>query len=373
MKQPIPILFTIPNFITAGSGRAMLNICARLDPSRFAPAVAVLQKGGTLDAEVEARGWPLYEIPFAFPARPRWKLPWRAWRASRRLPFRRYRIWHSFHYADDYTEAVVARLAGASAWIFTKKNMSWGGRAWRLRARLAARIVAQNQDMQTRYFDEPRLRKKTVLIPRGVDTERFHPGVEPRLDLRRRHGLAKDEPLFGMVGGLLALKGHDAAIRALVHLPRGTLLIAGSGVEGEPGRALAALVSELGLRGRVRFLGPVSDVPAFLAELDVFIHPTRSSGEGCPVAVLEALASGRATVITDVPGSRDLVEDHVNGRVVPPDAPEALAEALRSLVAEPARRVELGDAARRRILVGYDVDREAAAHAALYEEVVQGD
>ena len=130
MSEPVPILFTIPNFITAGSGRAMLNIIQRLDKNRVAPSVCVLRKSGDLDREVEGMGIPLLEAPFVIPARPYASLLWRARQAAG--PFRagRYRLWHSFHYADDYTEAIIARMAGARAWIYTKKNMNWGRRAW---------------------------------------------------------------------------------------------------------------------------------------------------------------------------------------------------------------------------------------------------
>ncbi len=61
MSPPVKILFTIPNFITAGSGRAMLNIIERLDRTRFEPSIAVLKRGGSLEAEIERQGIPLLE------------------------------------------------------------------------------------------------------------------------------------------------------------------------------------------------------------------------------------------------------------------------------------------------------------------------
>ena len=70
MRPPIKILFTIPNFITAGSGRAMLNIIERLDREKFAPSVCVLAKGGKLDHVVEDMGIPLLELPFETKAKP---------------------------------------------------------------------------------------------------------------------------------------------------------------------------------------------------------------------------------------------------------------------------------------------------------------
>src|SRR2546426_408567 len=80
MAAPSPILFTIPNFITAGSGRAMLNIIERLDRKRFAPGVCVSKKGGDLDTLVDRLGIPFLEADFTVPPRPYLTLVARAWK-----------------------------------------------------------------------------------------------------------------------------------------------------------------------------------------------------------------------------------------------------------------------------------------------------
>ena len=74
-RRPVPILFTIPNFITAGSGRVLLNIVQRLDRQRFAPTVCVMRRGGRLDAELERMDVPLIEESFTVAARPYHSLP----------------------------------------------------------------------------------------------------------------------------------------------------------------------------------------------------------------------------------------------------------------------------------------------------------
>ena len=124
MSAPTPILFTIPNFTTAGSGAAMLQIVRRLDRTRFAPSIAVLKRGGHLEEEIARLGIPYIQADFTVSPRPLWSLPARARRAARVFRERGYVLWHSFHYLDDYTEPLIARFAGAQAWIYTKKNMS---------------------------------------------------------------------------------------------------------------------------------------------------------------------------------------------------------------------------------------------------------
>ncbi len=369
MTTPVPILFTIPNFLTAGSGQAMWNVVSRLDRSRFAPTIAVLKAGGRLDAEIGGSGIRCICSPFTVAARPLATLGIRARRAAK--PFRRFgfALWHSFHYLDDYTEPIVARLAGTRSWMFTKKNMSWGSRAWRLRSLLATRIAAQNTDMLRDFFGSALYRRKGVLVPTSVDTERYRPGTPPRLGLRARLGTPPGTPVIGCVAQLVPIKGHPVLIESLLHVPAAHLWLAGKELDQGYAAQLRRQAAELGVADRVSFLGEVQDVPALLSELDAFVLPT-PSGEGCPVALLEAMAAGLACVAADVPGSRDVIESGTSGLLVRPGDPAALGTALRNLAGDAGSRRALGAAARGRILQRYTIDREVAAYEAIYSEIL---
>jgi glycosyltransferase involved in cell wall biosynthesis len=370
MNTPVPILFTIPNFITAGSGRAMLNIIQRLDRARFAPAVGVLKKGGKLDAEVERLGIPFLEAPFVIPAKPYASLLLRAWQAAQVFRLYRFELWHSFHYTEDYTEPLIAYLAGARAWVYTKKNMNWGTRAWWLRSFLARRIAAQNRDMLARFFSNWPLNRKTRLLPRGVDAEKFTPTVPARLGLRARLGIPHDAPLIACVAELLPVKGHPILLDALVHIPKAHLLLAGRPMDEAYAVSLEGKAGAPGLAGRAHFLGGVEDIPALLAESDLFVLPTLGRGEGCPVALLEAMSSGKACIATDIPGSRDLIVHRKSGWLVPPEAPLAMTEAIHTLIRNKGMRSDLGQAARRRVEEYYILQREVEDHVRLYEELL---
>ncbi|MBX3744347.1 MAG: glycosyltransferase [Verrucomicrobiae bacterium] len=350
----------------------MLNIVERLDRRRLAPGVCVSRKGGELDRVVEELGLPFIEAEFTVPARPYLSLAWRAWRAARRLRRGGFQIWHSFHYSSDYTEAIIARMAGARAWVFTKKNMSWGERAWRLRTQFATRIAAQNTDMLREFFGRPAWARKTRLVPRGVVTERFHPEAVPELNLRCRLGIPVDDVVVACVAQLLPVKGHATLLEAVATSADLHVLLAGAPLDAEYARELDALTRRLRLERRVHFLGQVSNVPALLSEVDVFVLPTwaRWRMEGCPVALLEAMACGKACVATDIPGSRDLVETGVSGLLVPPEDVEAMKGALAALVADAGLRQQLGMEARRRVLERFTIEAEVAAHEALYGEIV---
>ncbi len=369
---PTPILFTIPNFITAGSGQALINIISRLDRERFAPAVCVGRKGGRLDEAVDRLNIPFIEAPFYIRARPYHSLLPRVRRVASLFRPYRFKIWHSFHYGDDYTEALIARAAGATHWIFTKKNMGWGTRSWYLRALLANRIAAQNTDMMRRFFAGFPLRSKARLLPRGVDVSRFRSGGSPRLQLRQKLGIYEEGVLVSLVAHLLPVKGHPTLIAAMSEVPKAHLALAGRALDEEYQADLDRLASRLGIEERVHFLGGIDDVPALLAETDIFVLPTwaRWRMEGCPVALLEAMASGLACIATDIPGSRDLVEHEHSGLLVLPENTGALAGAIQRLVVDESFRQRLGAAARQRVESRFSIEQEVSAHEKLYDEIL---
>ncbi|MGO8763464.1 MAG: glycosyltransferase [Desulfobaccales bacterium] len=370
MIEPVPILFTIPNFITAGSGRALLDILERLDRRRFAPSVCVLKKGGNLAKEVESLGIPLLEAPFAIPIRPYASLLRRAWQAARLFKAGRYRLWHSFHYSDDYTEPIIARMAGARAWIYWKKNMGWGSRAWYIRTLLATRIIALNTDMMRGFFAPRIFARKARLVPLGVDSSLFHPGIPARLNIRRRSHIPSEAIVVGCVAHLVPIKGYPTLLQALARVPDLHLLIAGQPLDQEYAASLENLVQSLGIQDRIHFLGAIKDVSALLVEMDIFVLPTVRRGEGLPVALLEAMASGRACIASDVPGSRDAVEPGKSGLLVAPENVDSLAAALNRLTSSRELRLSMGLAARERVLQNYTIEKEVAAHQAIYEELL---
>ena len=372
MNSPARILFTIPNFITAGSGRALLNIVQSLDRARFEPSVCVLKRGGKLEAEVEQRGIPLLEHQFTIPARPYHTLLGRSRDAA--APFRAgaFALWHSFHYGDDYTEPLIARAAGARGWIYTKKNMNWSARSWHVRSFLARRIVAQNTDMMRAFFSSVVYHRKVRLIPRGVDATRFSPSVAPRLRLREQFSIPSDSTIVTSVAQLLPVKGHPVLLLASASVPGTHLLLAGGDVQSEYAESLRGQAKRHGFADRVHFLGVVNDVPALLAETDIFALATRAHGheEGCPVALLEAMGSGRACIATDVAGSRDLIVDGETGLLVPSGDVLALGQAIQRFVRSPGDRRRFGHAALTRVLERYTIEHEVHAHEALYAEAL---
>jgi len=115
------------------------------------------------------------------------------------------------------------------------------------------------------------------------------------------------------------------------------------GGEGPERSRLEALAAELELTDRVRLLGLVSDVPSFLADLDVVVQSSLS--EGLSNAVIESMAAGRPLVATAVGANPSLIQDGINGLLVPPGDHQRLAEAIKSLLQRPNDAARMGRAA----------------------------
>ncbi len=374
-ELPIPILFTIPNFITAGSGRVMFNILTRLDKRKYAPSVCVLRKGGAIETELEALGIPVLELPFTIPVRPYASFLIRAYQAARAFKPYGFKIWHSFHYADDYSEPVIAHLSGAKHWVYTKKAMSWGSRAWLVRSYLASRIVADNDEMPGKFFSRRGLKQKVRVIHHGISIDQFRPGLVPEEVIYDKYLIDRSDCLAGCVAQLVPVKDHPNLLRAASLVPGCSFLLAGSSTDNEYVEHLRVLAAELGISDRIHFCGSVKNIPAFLNAVDIFVLPTMGSGrmEGCPVALLEAMACGKACIATDIPGSRDLVVHGESGILVPPSNPQALAEAIRQLQVDPDLRARLGRNARKRVEEHFTIEHEVKLHEAMYSELLGRD
>jgi phosphatidylinositol alpha-1,6-mannosyltransferase len=214
----------------------------------------------------------------------------------------------------------------------------------------------------------------TVLIPPGVDAERFHPSSEQeRAAARRRHGLPEDADVVLALSRLVPRKGVDVVIASCSLLAashtRLYLAVAGTGRDrSRLGRLAAAAPVP------VRFLGRVADedLPALMACADIFAAPCRTrwlglEQEGFGIVFLEAAASGVPAVAGDSGGASEAVAHGETGLVVKrPSDPAPTAAALGYLLSDPGIRRAMGAAARRRALEHFSYDHLAARlHQAL--------
>ena len=202
-----------------------------------------------------------------------------------------------------------------------------------------------------------------VVIPPGVDPQRFHPvDAERRAEVRRKYRIDPDRPLVLGLSRLVPRKGFDDLIRAVAGLDDSVqLAIAGSGRDE---RRLMDLAVSHQVHPRVRFLGrlPEADIAPLYASADVFSMLCRDrwgglEAEGFGIVFLEAAACGVPSVAGRSGGSHEAVVDGETGFVVPPREVDAVRDALAHLLGDDALRARLGAAARARAVteLSYDV------------------
>ena len=346
-----------------GAERLLINTVARLDRARFRPEVAYLQPwADDLVGEAEAAGAPVHCLGAPSQLSVGWTRRLRRLVAERTID-----VVHTHNPAS----AAAARLAlpGRSpAFVHTEHN-TW--RAYRLPTRWANRLTWSRNTAAVAVSEHAAasvgpVSPRPEVVVHGLADSSVPP--LPRPAALAQLGLGPSGPVIGAVGSLWPRKGHDVVIDALSRLggagSDARLVILGDG----PGRSdLAAQVRRLGLGHRVLLAGPRDDVTGLLGAFDVFAMGSRV--EGLPVALLEAMAAGRACVATAVGGIPEVLMHGRDGLLVPPDDPGAMAGALGGLLEDDGLRETIGQRAALRARA-FDIAATVQRLEAIYERVL---
>ncbi|HAY34913.1 MAG TPA: glycosyltransferase [Ignavibacteria bacterium] len=302
-REKIKILYTIPNFNTAGSGKALINVISRLDRNVFEPCICCRHEKGDLFSQVKDLNVPVYISEFTVSTKPRIKGLKNVLKLSRNFKNIDPDIIHSYNYSDDYSEALASKLGGIK-WVYTKKNMGWGSNAWKIRTNLSSAIIPQNREMVETFFNGI---KEQYLIPIGIDIQEFD---KTRRDesIITKYQLYNSNPIIITVANVIPIKGIDYLIRgfelALEDFGNAKLLIIGDDTT-DYAKELKRKTIDAGMDGKVIFTGKQKDIKPFFSIADMFILSSKKTGEGGPISILEAMASGIICYGSDVPGIRD--------------------------------------------------------------------
>jgi glycosyltransferase involved in cell wall biosynthesis len=354
--RPIRIVHLIDSLGTGGAERLLVTSLRHLDPTRFVSHVVILGPPFNLRPAIESLGVSVESLDTPSP---------RSWgRGLVRLisALRRWRpdVLHThlrFSNVLGRLAALVVRTPVVLTSLHHLDLTYWPptgplGRAFAKLDCWSANVVntgfiAVSSAVRDDYQKHFGLRDVEV-IHNYVESEMFGVRGAGRADARRRLGASERDVVILNVARLAPEKGQRYLVDALAtvrqKVPEARVVFVGGG----PDRAPLQRQSEmLGVAAAVRFAGAVADVRPFLAAADIFVFPSLAEGFG--IALAEAMAAGVPVVTTAVDGLAELVEDEVDGLVVPPRDASALADALLRLIDDPELRSRLAARARRTV------------------------
>jgi len=357
----VKILYTIPNFDTAGSGKVVYDLVKGLDKDKFEVEVACRHNKGAFFKEIESLNVPIHLIETTCAYRPYTSLYKRLRPIVKFFKENKYDIIHSWHWSSDWTEVLAARLAGVK-WIYTKKAMSWGNKHWKIRSYLANLIITINDEMH-QYFPN---KKNQALIPLGIDTAYYNPNHFSKSTNQDGH--------FNIitVANLVPVKGVEILIHALKELNNTNLKLTVLGDNtNEYGAYLLSLCEELKLLDQVNFLGKKLDVRPYIVDSDLYVIPTIGKGEGMPMALVEAMSMGIPVLGSDISGINFVLKDFKSLLFEAGNYLE-LSKAIKDIQSRSFEdRQQLGTKLRNYILNNYSYDRFIEAHQKLYKDLVK--
>ena len=241
------------------------------------------------------------------------------------------------------------------------------------------RVTAVGEFVKQALIENEGIRGRRIeVIYNGIDASQFGAAVYDgdvakaaaiRREVRAEMDLDPDAPLVLQVARLHPVKDHVTAVAAMAYVvqdvPNAVLVMVGDGVEK---RRVSAKAHEFGVTNNIRMLGMRNDVPRFMVAADVFMLTSLS--EGISVTLLEAMASSKPIVATDVGGNSEVVSHGKNGLLCRSSDARDIGGSLTALLRNPQLQSQMGRAGRERLLEMFTQERMHAGYTRIYDDML---
>jgi L-malate glycosyltransferase len=356
------ILFVMDTLNFGGTETQTVQVAERLHAAGSRVTVACLHTGGPLTDRLERIGIRVVRFPThgtllsCYGAYQLLRLAWFIHREN-------FDVVHAHDLWANLMGIPAARLAGAPTVLSSQRDLAhlWWytparTRVIRLIHRLSTGVITNSDAVRQHVITQFRIPCQRVsILHNGVDSDRF---ARARMDRKELFpGLPSECQLVVVLANMhSAVKGHHdliEAARAVCHvIPRTKFVLVG---EGQERTKIQEHVQDSSLQESFLFLGYREDVPELLSCCDLSVLP--STAEGFPNAVLESMAAGLPVVATRVGGVVEIIEDGVDGLLVPPQDPHALADAIARLLRDPQLARRLARAGQEKVRCQYSFNR----------------
>lgn len=371
-NKKIRILYTIPNFDTAGSGIALMKLITGLDKELFDISIVVNHTRGEYFRNVVSKSKiPVYELKVSERHGDNFRGFVNALKVARFYRKHKFDIVYSYGYSSDFWEGFAARLAGCK-WIWVKKNLNWFGSSnkyWRLRTFFANRVSVENKYMLEHFFNYA---PKVIFNPISIDTNEFYPR-EKNQELLRLLNLSEDDKIILSLSNMVRRKSVETLIKAIHILKlKGVrdfkCLIMGGG-DPEYIAELKSLVDLLALNDMIIFYEKSFETYKFYSIADLFV--INSLSEAGPATVLESMASGVITLGTKVGGMLDRLAEFPDQLCTPGDAEELSVKIDEYLHLSASEKASISKHEVQVVREQFSLEDEIKRHTKLYQELMR--
>jgi len=375
-----------------GADLILLQLVERLDKARFRPIVVLptdVPYEGLLTKALQQRNIKTIHMKTAILRRRYlsplgiilylYRLVWSTFLLTRLIRKEQVELVHSNTLAVIVGALAARIMRRPHVWhvheIIVHPHVLWRLTSWML-PRLSDRVVVVSGPTRDHLCEaEPRNEEITTVIHNGIDVKRFdaEPGLGQRV--REEWGVLPDQPLVGLIGRVSHWKGQDYFLHiaelVMQRHPEAHFALVGGTFPGDENlvEALKMLAERLDLSTHITISDFRTDIPSVLDAFDIFVLPS-TLPDPFPTVVLEAMAAGKPVVANAHGGSIEMVEEGITGCLVKPGRPEAMANAIETLIEHPQEQREMGQAGRRRLNTYFSLESFIANWTALYDSLL---
>ncbi|MCK4905794.1 glycosyltransferase [bacterium] len=365
----INILYLIATLDVGGAEKQLVELAKRIDKEKFNPIVCCLTRGGHLlenelkKAEIE---YFILGKKFKFDFSVVFEL----------IHFLKQENIHILH-TRMFTSNAFGRIAGIFSHIPIIIATEDGIDIWKSKFRLfidwvlshfTDKIICVSEGVRNfyhRYTGIPL--SKLITIYGGVEiTDKINTDEQKKEEF----GFERNSTIITTIGRLVPSKGIKYLLytvaKIVEHSPNVRFLIIGEGPQKDE---LKGLAEKLEINKYVVFTGIRKDIQAILAITDIFVLPSTSEGFG--ISILEAMAKTKPVVATSVGGIPEIIQNGINGFLVPPRSAKSLASAIISILENPQKGVEMGINGRKRVEKYFSIDETVRKTEELYKTLVK--
>jgi len=369
--QPINILHIISKLPVGGVENQLLLVLKKYNRNKLSPLVCSLSDKGAIGQEIENTGTEVLSLN-----KLKHTFDWTIVKDIHDLIKKRnIKIVRTHQYHANLYGRLAAIFAKAPCIVASVHNIYTRDKKFHRRiinkflGRFTDKVVAVSETVKKDILKYDCLAEdKITVIYNGIDVNNFL-NINGNLT-RSKLSISQEVPVIGTIGRLTFQKGQKYLIEAVSIIkekfPRIMLLMVGDGPMKEE---LQNYANTLGLNEHVIFTGSRRDVPALLAAIDIFVFP--SFWEGLPSALIEAMASGKPIIASDIPPIREIVDSEKVGILVPPKNRNAVADSIELLLRNKNLAQKISNNAKEKVFSTFNIETTAKQYIDLFKNILR--